>query len=367
MTKDEAANKVPAVKSKDDEFRRLLEEKSKKYSHLPVYNKDEEKRKAEKRQATMASLFSAVDSQLGQFPDLTTAHMAHHGVIINPAPTPFDEEKEETSENNNDVAKRDKDEVKDEETHDVHTIKFRRGVLEPRHSESQSQDKLETLKTVKTEEKPAEVKQPLSDHSAPSKSVRISESKPTSDSEYSTPGKCILISECKSTNESVMEQSKSVGISQCLTTSDSRLEPSKSVRISEPPPTSDNGLEPNKYMRKSECEPTSKSEEGRRKDGKEYSHLGETLTLLTLKMAGMTEDLRQETEIPYIDAAGDGGDYTQIERTGQPTQGLDSDLGSSSSSETDTDTDCALAAALHHHLDPALRVARIQLEDPDAN
>merc|ERR1719327_1034916 len=75
------------VAPEKDEFRRHLEEKSKKYSHLPVVDKEEEKRKAEKRQAKISNIFSSCDKQLGEFSDLTTAHMASHGITLTPGDT----------------------------------------------------------------------------------------------------------------------------------------------------------------------------------------------------------------------------------------------------------------------------------------
>ena len=43
---------------KKEEARRSREEKVAKYSHLPVYNKEEEQRKAREREARLAQLFS---------------------------------------------------------------------------------------------------------------------------------------------------------------------------------------------------------------------------------------------------------------------------------------------------------------------
>ncbi len=41
-----------------EEARRSMEEKAGKYAHLPVYNKEEEQRKAREREARLAQLFS---------------------------------------------------------------------------------------------------------------------------------------------------------------------------------------------------------------------------------------------------------------------------------------------------------------------
>jgi len=67
-----------------------LEEKSKKYSHLPVYDRQEEIKKAKEREAKMSAIMSDMDKNLGAVTDLTSSHMESKGVKM--APTPFDEE-----------------------------------------------------------------------------------------------------------------------------------------------------------------------------------------------------------------------------------------------------------------------------------
>lgn len=104
-----------------------MEEKAAKYAHLPVYNREEEQRKAREREARLAQLFSDVDQQLGDITDLTSFHMETRSKVasssrtINTAPTPFDEPSPPCPV-------------------DIHTIRYSRGVLNPRPSESRTQD-----------------------------------------------------------------------------------------------------------------------------------------------------------------------------------------------------------------------------------
>ena len=52
-----------------------MEEKSKKYQHLPVYDKDLEQKKSQDRQEKMNKILSDVDKQLETVSDLTSAHI----------------------------------------------------------------------------------------------------------------------------------------------------------------------------------------------------------------------------------------------------------------------------------------------------
>ena len=71
-------------------MRRKLEEKSKKYQHLPVYDKEEEKRKTQDRQEKMTKILSDVDKKLGAVSSLTSDHMQEKGIKLKS--TPFDEQ-----------------------------------------------------------------------------------------------------------------------------------------------------------------------------------------------------------------------------------------------------------------------------------
>jgi len=72
------------------DLRKTLEEKSKKYSHLPVYDRQEELKKAKEREAKMSAIMSDMDRNLGAVTNLTSSHMESKGVTM--VPTPFDEE-----------------------------------------------------------------------------------------------------------------------------------------------------------------------------------------------------------------------------------------------------------------------------------
>jgi len=74
-----------------DPLRKILEEKSKKYSHLPVYNREEEAMKEKQRHAAMSTIMTDVGRQLGAVTNLTSSHMADKGVNMVPSPTPFDD------------------------------------------------------------------------------------------------------------------------------------------------------------------------------------------------------------------------------------------------------------------------------------
>jgi len=123
------------VAPEKDEFRRHLEEKSKKYSHLPVVDKEEEKRKAEKRQAKISNIFSSCDKQLGEFSDLTTAHMASHGITLTPGET--------ETETDTDSPSKAPDLLPSAPPLDVHTIRYRDGVLSPR-GQKQTSERLDS-------------------------------------------------------------------------------------------------------------------------------------------------------------------------------------------------------------------------------
>ena len=80
------------------DLRQKLEENSKKFSHLPVYDKDLETRKTEERRREMTAIFSSLDQQLGNVTDLTTSHMEKKGIKLktssSSSATPFDEEQQ---------------------------------------------------------------------------------------------------------------------------------------------------------------------------------------------------------------------------------------------------------------------------------
>jgi len=110
-----------------EELRRRLEEKSAKYAHLPVVDREEEARRAARRQEAVSSILSSVDSQLGEFSTLTSQHMASHGITIAPTSQEVQGEVQEEVQ---------EDKFRAEEAvggADVHTIRYRSGVLAPRH------------------------------------------------------------------------------------------------------------------------------------------------------------------------------------------------------------------------------------------
>merc|ERR1711962_1097654 len=59
----------------------------------------------------------------------------------------------------------------------------------------------------------------------------------------------------------------------------------------------------------------SKSEGGLTEKCKDYESLGETLTLLTQRMNDVTTEMKQESEIPFIDTGDDDGDFRNVVRT----------------------------------------------------
>jgi len=118
------------VEDEGDELRRRLEEKSAKYAHLPVVDRQEEARRAARRQEDVSSILFSVDSQLGEFSTLTSQHMASHGITI--ASTSQEVQGKVQEEMQEELQE---DKAKAEEVvggSDVHTIKYRSGVLAPR-------------------------------------------------------------------------------------------------------------------------------------------------------------------------------------------------------------------------------------------
>ena len=208
----------------EDEFRRHLEEKSKKYSHLPVVDKEEERRKAERRQAKISNIFSSCDKQLGEFSDLTTAHMASHGITL----TPGDTEPETDTDLGSPLNAPDL--LPTAPPLDVHTIRYRDGVLSPR-GQNQTSDKLESPTA-----QPDKVPKVCHETSRPRTSVTFADGQPQAVSEPQVP----------------------VNLSS---------ESSDALGAKQPP---------------SEVE------------GEEYLRLGQTLTALTERMGSVTRDIRDD-------------------------------------------------------------------------
>jgi len=244
------------------DYRKYLEEKSKKYSHLPVYDKEEEKRKAQALQAKMSGIFSEMDKQLESVTDLTSTHMAKKGITMNTSPTPFDD----TSDDG-------------EPTAEVHTIRYNKGVLKPRYSASQTQG---------------------SQNKDQNKITSVSKTETSVD-------KC----EKQTINEKGSEKFVST------VTSETRKETSKIADVqsetakAEPvyalPPYKRNNV-PVKQLSES-------------KDGATYESLGHTFRELTEKMQTVTKDIKTDQEIPFMDD-GDSDDYRQAVRK---STDLDSD------------------------------------------
>ena len=108
-------NNFPTLKMDEkDNLRQKLEEKSKKYQHLPVYDKDEEKRLAESRTEKINQIFSDVDKDLEKVTDLTSTHMENKGIKMKST----DYNQIETN---------------------LHTINYKSGVLKNRRSAEQTQ------------------------------------------------------------------------------------------------------------------------------------------------------------------------------------------------------------------------------------
>jgi len=286
------------------DLRKILEEKSKKYSHLPVYDKEEEKRKAEERQAKMSGIFSDMDKQLESVTDLTSTHMAKKGITMKTSATPFDEPSEDS-----------------EPASEVHTIRYNKGILNPRHSASQTQGISEKDRTS---------------------IVSVSKTITASDNREKPPIK-------EQTTEKVIP----------LVTSDSKSETHKDVSE-----RASNGSEPGILSSKSPAvaaEPVYALPPYKRNvvtpqlpvknlseksEGATYESLGHTFRELTEKMQTVTKDIKSEPEIPFMDD-GDNEDYRQDVRK---------------SADLDSDTDTAISEALSGCLDQAQKVEKIQLE-----
>lgn len=243
-----------------DELRKRLEEKSKKYSHLPVYNKEEERRKAEKRQAKVSKIFSSVDQQLGEFSDLTTSHMASHGITI--APSPFDDEpaREEPSEVDGEkpppYTTLERTETASAPPADVHTLKYRsNGVLNPRQSDVQPQESKARTSVTFSERKNSEL------DSEASQGPRV-------------PG--LDLPESQVTQKQLQTPDPQMTQLQTL-----------DAVTQQPCPDSD------------------------------YSSLGNTLNALTQRMSSVTLEIKKEMEvdIPFIDHGEEGEDYRQADRS----------------------------------------------------
>lgn len=295
--------KVPESEGKKD-LRKILEEKSKKYSHLPVYDKEEEKRKAEERQAKMSGIFSDMDKQLESVTDLTSTHMAKKGITMKTSATPFDEPSEDS-----------------EPASEVHTIRYNKGILNPRHSASQTQGISEKDRTSIV---------------SVSKTITASDNHEKQPIKEQTATKVIplVTSDSKSETHKDVSERASNG-------SEAGILSSKSPAVAaEPvyalPPYKRNVVTPQLPVKNL----SEKSE------GATYESLGHTFRELTEKMQTVTKDIKSEPEIPFMDD-GDNEDYRQDVRK---------------SADLDSDTDTAISEALSGCLDQAQKVEKIQLE-----
>jgi len=277
------------------DLRKILEEKSKKYSHLPVYDKAEERRKAEARQAKMSGIFSEMDKQLESVTDLTSTHMAKKGITMKTSATPFDDPSEDS-----------------EPASEVHTIRYNKGVLNPRNSASQTQgisekDRASIMSDSKTV-------------TALDNSVKPAPSKAAPGFK---PDVCTEVSEIAAiSSQSNKNETKSPAQAAEPVYA---LPPYKRNLVTPKPPV-------NNLSEKSE--------------GATYESLGHTFRELTEKMQTVTKDMKSESEIPFMDD-GDNEDYRQDVRK---------------SADLDSDTDAAISEVLQGCLDPAQKVEKIQLE-----
>jgi len=302
-SESEPKNKIVELEGKKD-LRKILEEKSKKYSHLPVYDREEERRKAEARQAKMSGIFSDMDKQLESVTDLTSTHMANKGITMKTSATPFDDPSED-----------------DDLAPEVHTIRYNKGVLNPRNSASQTQgiyekDRTSIMSASKTVTaldngaKPAPNKEEQSEKVV---SSVASGSIPEGDTEASEDA-TILPKSCKNEANS----------------------PASAEPVYALPPYKRNLVSPKPPLKNL----SEKSE------GATYESLGHTFRELTEKMQTVTKDMKSETEIPFMDD-GDNEDYRQDVRK---------------STDLDQDIDTAISEVLAGCLDQAQKVEKIQLE-----
>ena len=231
----------------EDEFRRHLEEKSKKYSHLPVVDAEEERRKLERRQAKISNIFSSCDKQLGEFSDLTTAHMASHGITLTPADTEPETETDLSSPLNGPAP----DLLPTAPPLDIHTIRYRDGVLSPR-GQNQTSDML--------------------------------------DSPTAQPDK-VADKECHE-----------------------RIRPRTSVTFADGQPEAVSEPQVAVNSESSDALVGAQQHAANEAEGEDYLRLGHTLTALTERMGSVTREIRDD-EIPFIDNGEGAEDYTRITRT----------------------------------------------------
>jgi len=260
-------------------LRKTLEEKSKKYSHLPVYDKEEEKRKAMERQAKMSAIFSDMDKNLESVTDLTSSHMAKKGITMKSSATPFDDPKEDS-----------------EPQSEIHTIRYNKGILNPRNSASQTQG-------ISAEKDRTSI-------------VSVSPKLLASDSSEKLTTKENNVELVKTTetfennikvSETAINSSNQIGIQ----ATKSPLETSQPVYSL--PPYKRNIVNPQLPVKKL-------SEQSEGATGATYESLGQTFRELTEKMQNVTEDIKSEPEIPFMDD-GDNEDYRQAVRNSAVSEG----------------------------------------------
>jgi len=143
-----------------DDLRKALEEKSKKYAHLPVYDRAAELQKAKEREAKMTAILSDMDRNLGAVSDLTSTHMESKGVTM--VSTPFDDDSSSP-------------ERKD------HTIKYKKHTLESREqSAKKSASKPQGVKS-KSDTKTEVVSKVTKKETIVSESIKVNQNNVSSD------------------------------------------------------------------------------------------------------------------------------------------------------------------------------------------
>jgi len=263
------------------DLRKSLEEKSKKYAHLPVYDRQEELRKARERQAKMSAILSDMDKNLVTVTDLTSSHMESKGVTMVPSPTPFDDPPDDPHVPHT----------------DVHTLRYNKGVLDPRQNAAEQS-----------------ASQPQGALEKDDKSIKSS----------------VIVNKGASQTASSDSDAKNQNISHDISKSNkSAKEPSESkVNFVESSETAPNNQDPNTT----------------------YESLGERFKELTERMEHVTSDLNKdqeqtmehvtsdqnkEQEIPFADGPGESEDYTRVTRAANEDDELTHALTSALSLDTD--------------------------------
>lgn len=287
--------------------RRSMEEKVARYAHLPVYNREEEQRRAREREARLAQLFSDVDEQLGNISELTSSHMEARSKLTSSQPevrTKLTSSKAEarakmTSSSSSSAAHAPTPfDDHSPSPVDVHTIKYSRGVLNPRSTECRTQDSRNKLETIAETSRQNSLSQITSTNHKSSNRQLATANSQTLPNNHSEPIAAAVVADGDKERQKVAKAVDSDYEEQCFR-SEATILLSQQQQADRPillPPYKRDRLLPG-----GEPPPAATAAAAAEDDDLTYERLGRQFRDLTAKMESVVRDI-SDKEIPFIDS-----------------------------------------------------------------